>query len=804
MSKAQTSAEGAKQLSISIGTSRKSKTWKTQAVSWDQLIKKLSRTTRTPETQAEYIALPKSEQDEIKDVGGFVGGTLKGGRRLKGQVSWRSLITLDADHVKGSLWDGVSVMCDYTVAMYSTHKHTSTAPRLRLVIPLAEPITAEQYEPIARKIAQDLSIDFFDDTTYEAHRLMYWPSTSEDGAYVFEVQEGPLLDPSEILGRYEEEGLDWRDPFHWPRSSREMVRRERELKKAGEPSEKPGLVGAFCRAYSISEVIEEFLADVYTPAQSEDRYTYVSGSTYGGVVTYEDKFSYSHHESDPAGGQLCNSFDLVRLHYWGDLDIDQTNTPVNRLPSYKKMVEFAQEDGKVKLLLFHEKRDSVMDDFAEPIEDEDWRQRLERDKNGKIMQTIHNAKMILDHDDGVKGRIAFNEFTHAITITESLPWHEIEESERWRDSDDAGLRLYLEQGYGISHQAKIADALTVVSQRRKYHPVREYLEDLSWDGAKRVDTLLIDYLAAEDSEYVRTVTRKMMVAAVARVMTPGVKWDYMLTLYGRQGIGKSYFVKRIANGWYSDSVNTFNGKEAYEQLQGAWILEVAELTATRKSETEATKHFISKSEDMFRVAYGKHVQRFPRQCIFIGTTNDQEFLRDRTGNRRFWPVTVGSGRSQKNIFAMTDEELQQIWAEAVQIWKDGEPLYLSGKMEREAALAQERHMEDNPKIGQILEFLDTPLPANWDELNIEARRRYIHGTDFGEPEGGSIRRDKVCAMEILVELFEKDQKWIKPFDTREINDILRNLHGWSEYGGGRQGQLRFKIYGKQKTFERAF
>jgi predicted P-loop ATPase len=778
-------------------------------MSWSQLVEKLSQTTRTPESQAEYLALSKSQQDEIKDVGGFVGGTLKGGRRRKGEVAWRSLITLDADHVKGDLWSGVTVMFDHAVCMYSTHKHTRSSPRLRLVIPLAEPIKAEQYEPIARKIASDLGIDFFDDTTYEAHRLMYWPSTSSDAPYTFEVQEGELLHPGEILERYEEEGLDWRDPFHWPRSSRETVKRERELKKAGEPTEKPGLVGAFCRAYTISEAIEEFLPDAYTEAQYPGRYTYAKGSTFGGVVTYEDKFSYSHHESDPAGGQLCNAFDLVRLHLFADQDIDAGSSPVTRLPSYRSMSDLAMEDRRVKSMLLEEQRESAKEDFAEPVitDDDEWMKKLKLDKNGVCLQTISNARLILDHDPRLAGKIAFNEFSHAITITEDLPWHTVigENGDRWHDSDDAGLRLYLEQGYGIKQQQKIADALTVVSQRRKYHPVREYLESLEWDGVPRVETLLIDYLAAEDSPYVRTVTRKTLAAAVARVMKPGVKWDYMLTMYGRQGVGKSYFVKLLAQGWYSDSVNTFNGKEAYEQLQGAWILEVAELTATRKSETEATKHFISKSEDMFRVAYGKHVTRFPRQCIFIGTTNDAEFLKDRTGNRRFWPVTVGMGRAPENLFAVDQETVNQIWAEAVEIWKAGEPLYLSGTMEAAAAQAQERHMEDNPKIGQIIEFLDMRLPSNWDELNIEARRRYIHGTDFGTAEEGTTRREKVCAMEILVELFEKDQRWIKPYDTREINEILRHIHGWAEHEGSSRGKLRFgKLYGPQKAFTRTF
>lgn len=793
-----------KKLSISIGLSRKSMSWTTKTLSWKQLTEKLQTTTRTRETYAEYAALPKMKQDEIKDVGGFVGGTLKEGRRKKGSVAWRSVLTLDADHVKGDLWAMIETMIDASALIYSTHKHHPDHPRLRLVIPLASPITADQYEPICRKVASDIGIDFFDDTTYEAHRLMYWPSTSADAEFVSELQEGPFLDPEEILGRYADEGLDWRNPFHWPRSSREAVRRERERKKAGDPTSKPGLVGAFCRAYTIHEAITEFLPDVYTQAQ-ENRYTYAHGSTYGGVITYDDVFSYSHHETDPAGRRLCNAFDLVRIHLYGDRDEDE-NAPIAKQASYKAMQEKAQEDAAVKREIVAAQQEQAQEDFADPVTDEDWMSKLSFTDKGECKQTINNARIILEHDERLKNKIAYNDFSHALTITQNLPWHSVQgaDGDRWRDADDAGLRLYMEQGYGIKQSSKIADALSVAAEKHKYHPVREYLDELEWDGIPRVETLLIDYLAAEDSLYTRAVTKKALAAAVARIYDPGCKFDYMLVLYGRQGIGKSHLIKTIAGKWYSDSVSTVQGKEAYEQLQGAWILEMAELSATRKAEAEATKHFISKSEDMFRVAYGKHVTRFPRQCVFIGTTNDAEFLRDRTGNRRFWPVTVGLGKPRENLFIMSEHTINQLWAEAVELYREKEPLYLSGKVEAAALEAQQKHMEDNPKIGQIIEFLEMGLPDNWNQMNIEARRRYIHGSEFGEAEEGAKRRKKVCAMEILVELFQKDQRWIKPFDTREINDILRGLPGWKENESNR-GRMKFgRTYGIQKAFVRAF
>lgn len=800
-----------KTINIAVGSSRKAKTWKTKTYTWGDLLETFSTTIRTKENYQEYLKLPKMQQDEIKDVGGFVGGSLKNGERKKGSVAWRSVLTLDADHVKGDLWTAVEMLFDYTCCVYSTHKHHSEKPRLRLVIPLANPITAEQYEPICRKIAADLGIDFFDDTTYQAHRLMYWPSTAADAEYFFKSQIGDWLDGDTVLKRYEKEGLDWRDPFHWPRSSRETAERKREVEKAEDPMKKTGLIGAFCRAYSIPEAIDAFLPDIYTEAEEGRRYTYKEGSTFGGLVVYNDGlFAYSHHESDPAGNILCNAFDLVRLHLYGQEDKDPDKN-ITKQPSYKSMIDFVKDDARVKRELVETKRKQLEEDF-EPVEtnndSHDWIASLDVDKRGLCRQTINNARLILENDTNLKGKLAYNDFRRQLMIKDELPFHKLENKKKgdpWKDADDAGLRHYMEHGYGLSSANKIQDALMVVREKNKYHPIKEYLTNLTWDGIDRLDTLLIDYLSAEDNPYIRAVTRKTLVGAVARIFRPGCKFDYMLVMYGRQGVGKSHMVELLAGKeYYSDSINTVQGKEAYEQLQGAWIIEMAELSATRKAEAEAVKHFISKSEDMYRVAYGKHVTRFPRQCIFIGTTNDAEFLRDRTGNRRFWPVTVGRGKSRRNLFKdFTKEERDQIWAEAVERYKEGEKLYLSGKLEKQAMEVQQMHMEDNIKFGQVEEYLERKLPENWDELNIEARRRFIHNDEFGEPEG-TVVRDKVCAMEILVELFNEDPKYIKPYNSREINDIIRALPNWEEYDKSR-GRMRFgSLYGIQRAFVRVY
>ncbi len=332
-------------LTIAVGRSRKETDWKNREMLWSDLVDRLSRTNRTGETYAEYKKLPKAQQGQIKDVGGFIGGTLKGGRRKADAVVWRQVITLDIDYAKGDIWASVETMLGCACVMYSTHAHSPTTPRLRLVIPLIRPITPDEYPAVARRIAADLGIDFFDDTTYEPHRLMYWPSTSSDGEYVFKLADETWLDPDTVLARYP----DWKDTSYWPESSRVQQARQKLADKQGDPLAKPGVVGAFCRTYTIQDAIDTFLSDVYGPA-GDGRYTFLPGSTAGGLVVYDgDTFAYSHHGTDPVSGRLVNAFDLVRLHKFKELDDEvEPGTPTVKLSSFTAMLEFAEDDEHVQ------------------------------------------------------------------------------------------------------------------------------------------------------------------------------------------------------------------------------------------------------------------------------------------------------------------------------------------------------------------------------------------------------------------------------------------------------------------------
>ncbi|QEH69742.1 VapE domain-containing protein [Cellulosilyticum sp. WCF-2] len=781
---------------IATGKSRKDTAWKNKEVSWSNLLSKLSNTYYTRETIEEYAKASKTKQDEIKDIGGFVGGSLKEGRRKAENVLTRSLLTLDADFAPTDLWDNIEMLYDFSIACYSTHKHTPSKPRLRLVIPLSRSVTPEEYEAIGRKIAEDLGIDYFDDTTYQASRLMYWPSTSKNGEYFFRFIDAKWLDADAVLNRYE----DWRDTSFWPESSRVQKAHKKLADRQGDPLEKDGLIGAFCRAYTIQEAIEEFLSEEYVECVMKDRYTYTQGSTSAGLVIYEDKFAYSNHATDPCSGLLCNAFDLVRLHKYGELDRDkEEGTEVTKLPSFTAMQEFASKDKRVKKELIQGTKDDFDDDLDIDDDNEDWMQYLDVTKQGKILNSISNVRLILDHDKRIKKTFGFNDLSHRPELITDLPWRNKGYNPVWKDSDDSGLREWLEAEYGLSGKEKIMDAFTNVAVKNHYHPIRTYLDSLIWDGVERLEVLLIEFLGADDTPYVRAVTRKQFVAAVARIFEPGVKHDEMLIIVGDQGIGKSTLLDLMGGKWFSDSVEDFKGKDVAEGLQGRWIIEIGELDAMKRNEVETVKKFLSKRTDIFRFAYGRRSDEYPRQCVFFGTTNTDDFLKDQTGGRRFWPVDTCKARAKKSVFKdLSKEVIDQLWAEAKHYYEQGETLHVEGEIAEAAAEAQRAHKEIDPRIGQVIEYLDMKLPTSWSEMTLQARREYIHNSQFGDPEEFVIR-DRVCPIEIWQELFKGDVTERSRYDIKMITQMMKEVPGWESEGKPKHFG---KLYGTQRGFRR--
>lgn len=780
-----------KEIIISAAGSRKATAWKPQKMMWSDFIAKVSAPTISTETLSQYKALKKQQQDDLKDVGGYVGGILAGDTRKNGSLLGRYLVTLDADNIApGGTQDVLKRVsglgCAYVV--YSTRKHESAAPRLRIVVPLDREATADEYEPIARKLAHLIGMDIFDPTTFQGVRFMYWPSKCLDGEWVWTYEDKPFLSVEGMLNMYQ----DWRNIVEWPEVPGIQKHIVRGIKRQQSPIEKNGIIGAFNRVYDIPTAISTFLQDVYEEC-GNDRYTFKAGSTAAGAVIYDGgQFLYSNHATDSAGGKLCNSFDLVRIHRFGYLDEDASEgARGNNLPSYKAMCEFAMQDSDVK----HEKLIEDLSCFSEPISDindSDWIDKLNT-KGGNIQKTANNIQLILANDPRLKDRFQHDLFSGRTYVVDGVPWNQDQKRRDMMDTDIAGLRVFLETEYGITGKDKIQDAFDTFVQMKAEHVVRDYLNGLEWDGIPRLDNTFIDYLGAENTDYTKRVTRKLFCAGVARIFSPGIKYDYLVVLIGSQGIGKSTFVNIMGIDWYSDSLKIIDmrDKTAAEKLQGVWIHELSEMDGFNKTDTTVVKSFLSTTTDMYRPSYGRYTVRRPRQCIFVGTSNQKNFLTDDSGNRRFWPIDCGIIPPVKSVFKELQPDIGQIWAEAVMRWRLGESLYPDAEMQKAAESQQAEHKQDDPREGVILEFLKKPIPVNWYSLDSESRRFYDEKTYTGE----TMERTQICAAEIWVECFHGRLGDMTQRETRALNSTLRNIPGW------KPESIRFGAeYGRQRGY----
>lgn len=775
-------------IQIATGNSRMEKRWNNVEMELDEFIERISHTIRTAETVEQYMKMTKAKQDAIKDVGGYVAGRLKGGRRKKDSVEYRTMIVEDMDHAVPGVIEQIEMLYNYRCLIYSTHKHTPENPRYRLAIPLSRPVSPDEYVAIARKVAEDIGIEMFDDTTYEPSRLMYWPSTSADGEFIFRDIEGEPLNPDDVLSRYK----DWRDSSEWPVSSRQQNIVQREMRKQADPLTKDGVIGAFCRTYTIEDAIAAFLSDVYQPSAMPGRYDYIPADSQAGVVIYEGKFAYSHHATDPACGRLMNAFDMVRIHRYGELDEKAAeDTEASKLPSFSAMSEFAVSDENVKMTIAGERMEKAEKEFSG--ENGDWLKQLEYEKRSTVVKnTLRNLLLILNNDEKLKG-IVFNQLSDGMEIKGEVPWEH--PSRFWRDADDAQLISYVDLTYGTFSARNYDIAVTKVADDRSYHPIREFLASLpEWDKVPRVDTILVDFLGASDNAYVRAVTRKTLCGAIARVMNPGCKFDTMLVLNGPQGKGKSTLISKLCGEWFNDSLllNDTKDKTAAEKLQGYWILEIGELAGLKKTEIETLRGFLSRQNDIYRASFGRRATPHPRQCVFIGTTNAENgYLRDTAGNRRFWPVKT-PGDAARASWEMTEEEIRQIWAEALVRYKEGEPLHLDNELAGMALKEQQIAMEVDEREGMVRDYLEMPLPERWDKMDIFDRRNYICGSEFGgEREPGVRKRERVCNMEIWCECFGKERGNLKRQDANEISAIMANIEGWKKA----DNKVRFPIYG---------
>lgn len=784
---------------LSTARSSKASSWKRRSFTWDALVERFCEVRRTEETCAEFDAAPKRERDAIKDGPAFVAGSLKDGRRRKGCVEARSCVVLDADASDAELMGDWRMLVGDAAILYPTHSSRPGALKHRLVVPLSRDVSADEYVPLAMKLAETLGLARFDATTYQPERLMYFPSASADAEASVEVCQGGPLDPDEWLATYE----DWRDASSWPVQPKGV---ERHAEKAPDPRNKRGAVGAFCRAYPVEAAIEEFLSEVYAPAGREARYTYLGGTSVAGVACYSGLWAYSNHATDPAGGKLMNAFDLVRAHRYGDLDEDSPeDAPVTALPSYSAMCEWTAGLDPVAVELARGAAEAAAEDFADDAEDEDaaddaWKAKLATNaKTGAVEPSAANILLVFKHDRGLAGKLWRDVESNAVWVrARRLPWRSVPKgADLWSDEDDASLRLYIETRYGIVAKGKIDDAVSHEASQRPYDPLREKLEALpEWDGVPRLDTLLVDALGAEDCEYTRQVTRKTLSGAVMRALQPGCKWDYMLILEGAQGLGKSSLWRTLAgDGFFTDSLtvrDTEIPKVAGEKIRGKWIVEIAELDGMAKASIERLKGWLSTQEDNYRAAYARHAAAYKRRCIIAGTVNNLDgYLRDATGNRRFWPVRV---TSKLDRALLTPDYIAQVWAEAKAVHEAGERPFLEGEALKDAESRQREAMETDPREGQIRQYLEALLPPGFASMDQEAREAFWDMP--GEPAEDWEAREQVSIIEIWHECLKQPKERPTRRDSREMATVLSRI-GWEPTGK----VARIRAYGTQRTYQ---
>ena len=768
-------------MKIATASSRWSTKWKTAEWTWTQLVDRLRTPKRTKDTVREYHAMDKDGQAKCKDVGGFVGGAINGGRRVGRAVEERWLVTLDEDYAEHGDWETVTCINEWACCVYSTHSHTPSKPRLRWIIPLSRAVTPEEYVAVARKVAYNTGlIERLDPTTYEPERLMFWPSVCADGEYVFHEQKGEPLDPDEVLAEYGD-GDAWKDVSLWPTSRREgeLIRKE-ERRQQADPTTKENIIGAFCRVYDIHDAIQAFdlpyeVCDnggVDPISGTPTRYTYTEGSTAGGAVVYEGKWLYSHHATDPASGQLCNAWDLVRIHRFGDLDEGKAGVEDStKLPSYKAMLGLATGDPTVK----GEQIDSQFGDLGsiapvsagsvthktddgdgaendgDKAEDEDdaWKTELTLDKKGRLEPSLNNACLILRNAPQFRGKLGYCNRDKLVYVIGDLPWtyhsNRLSAEEEklimgpqwmtddeiyaqkgyhgpprthgrvWSTQDRTSLYKFFERwNYSVMQTTNggLDKAVVDAAQETPFDPLRDYLIGLKWDGKKRVEDMFIRWLGAEDCDLNREITRLWMMGAVDRAMRPGCQFDSVLVFCGEQGIGKTSMLRMLAGEYYTNAVDvTSMTKATAELLQGKWIVELGELDSIKKSSITSFKNFISATTDHYRKAYATDAETYPRRCAFAATTNEGAFLRDGAGReRRFWIMPCAGQKGMNEIGKKGT--LPGFAGEVEQLWAEAVDMW-------------RRRMREKRRGGEALDDINLYLfiqdPALEDEM--EERRQ---------------------------------------------------------------------------------
>ena len=410
-----------------------------------------------------------------------------------------------------------------------------------------------------------------------------------------------------------------------------------------------------------------------------------------------------------------------------------------------------------------------------------WKDNLILTKTKAIAPKINNLMAIMVNDPRLSGLLSLNEFAQRIELTTSPPW-ENGKSSILTDDDVLKLRVWLSEAYDVEFSKdNLYAAIIAIASNNRYHPVKQMIERVKWDGVPRAETLFIDYLGSEDNAYTRAVAKTWLTGAVKRIYHSACKFELVPVLQGKQGRGKSTLACKLGGEWFTDQLSDMRSKDAKDFMRGAWIIELSELSAMKKTEIEEVKSFISATVDRYRPAYGRLTTEYPRTAVFMATTNDNGYLKDLTGSRRFAPIVIDEIERKKDVFNIDEDTIQQIWAEAYTWYKKRQPVYLTKEIEKMADNYREQAQDESPMKDLIVDYLNVRLPANWGDYSDMIRRDYVSNVmSNAKANNGAIVRDRVTTREVLNELFKRNPQDELRGDSeaRKIALILNNLDGW--------------------------
>lgn len=690
--------------------------------------------------------------------------------------------------------------------------------------------------------------------------------------------EQPVIDVDNILGEY----LDKNNAYEWfvPEKT-DGNRIGRTSLQNKNPLKATGMVGAFNRTYSISEAIDKFLPSIYK-LEKNGRYTYLNGDSHGGgIILNNDTIFYSHHGTDPANLYYRSSFDLVRIHLFGSFDKGYTpekesdSKVLEKTESFAQMVAFcrrlpevvANSDNNIALnQRLEQQEDYVKKNFEDTKKEVKEVKEEEADYSADVpqlteedLEKLEEAKKINDansvvvqqddptvatpedkswlvklegiksipakldiifSNDGLIGNLFYYDtFKENICFLRKPYWRQtFVEGQALQDKDMAHIRVDLDKVYGIRGEKIIDDAVIVEADKIQKNKVLEWFESLTWDGKPRLEFFFHDFFKVTLNPFTRVALKHWLVGAVSRIYQAGAPLDLILVIKGKQGIGKSLFLKRLAtidfsrqgDHLYSDTKIDFDhAKDSYEQLEGIWIYEWKELAGMNMSEQESIKAFVDKTEDKFRRSYGRRNVEIKRRVAFAGSTNEKTPLRDRTGNRRFLVIESPLQYQEcyvKDMTKFTQEYRDQMLAEAISLYKSGFDIFNWSPLEETWwDKSNSNNLAENDFIGTIESYLKMLRPRTWYSMSNEEMLDYIKNYNFenhhpnGHDWDGAILvlPERVCIQEIWrIALHQRDIT-INRYH-RELISQAFDLLGWEVSTKQKQ---RFGVFGTQFTIE---